>query len=221
MRGRQKQYHQLNQRIHLYMKAVISTVLVIAVLQGIALTSKADVVVSAGYLNNLSGAPNPADVPDPFDPSPSTILIASGGVNAPHDTGVLLFQNQCPIPVTIDQGISVTTQGAVFQIWDGSLPIVLAPGQNLVLAETANFNFDPSDFGLGINPVVAGSVDGNAFSFTDTGRILLGHEEAGNTAETTPYGVIGRIECVPDSPVNAAFVLVTVVAAHLGLRRRG
>src|SRR5262245_24685884 len=111
------------------MKSIISTILVLAALQALSLRGAADLVVKAGYLNNLSGAPNPADVPDPFDAA--TFLISSGGVATTHDTGILLFQNECSIPMTVDKGVNVTTQGALFQIWDASLPIVLLPGQSL------------------------------------------------------------------------------------------
>src|SRR5262249_46477181 len=170
------------------------TLLALLVLGALPQAAPADVNVYVGYLNNLSGPPDPAVIPTPFDPSANTILISSGDTTTPHDTGVIRFENLCSVPVTIDPGVTAVTQGATFQIWDGSLPVVLAPGQNLVLAETANFNFDSSDFGLGSNPVVSGSVDGMAFSFEDTNRILLGHEEAGNTPETTPYGLLGQIQ---------------------------
>jgi hypothetical protein len=124
------------------------------------------------------------------------ILISSGGVDTLHDTGVLRFENRTDGPVIIDPGLQVTTEQGVFQLWDSFLPITLAPGQNLILAETENFNFDTSDSGLGSDPVVSGSVNGRAFSFTDTARVLLGREEAGanNVNETTPYQILGRID---------------------------
>jgi hypothetical protein len=98
--------------------------------------------------------------------------------------------------VIIDPGLQVTTEQGVFQLWDRFLPTTLAPGQNLVLAETENFNFDTSSFGLAIDPVVRGSVNGRAFAFTDTARVLLGRQDgsASNLNETTPYEVLGRIE---------------------------
>jgi hypothetical protein len=98
--------------------------------------------------------------------------------------------------VSIDPGLQVITEQGVFQLWDSFLPLTLAPGQNLVLAETANFNFDTSSFGWAIDPVVSGSVNGRAFAFTDTARVLLGREagSASNLNETTPYEVLGRIE---------------------------
>jgi hypothetical protein len=160
---------------------------------GFAPTAAADVIVSAGYLNNVGGAPNPANAPTPFDPSPTTTLISSGGAATPHDTGVLLFQNTGSTAVTIDPGLKVQTAFGTFQIWDGSLPFSLGPGKNLVLAETANFNFDGSDSGLGSNPLVSGSVSGTPFSFADTTRAIFGHEDAGGPLETTPYHQFGVI----------------------------
>ena len=150
-----------------------------------------------GYLNNLSGPPNPADTPTPFDPdATTTLLISSGGVSTRHDTGVIRFENRTSVTVSIDPGLRITTEQGVFQIWDKFLPIILAPGQNLVLAETENFNFDTSNSGLGSDPLVTGSVNSQAFSFTDSARVLLGHEDAVNTPETTPYEELGRITLV-------------------------
>jgi hypothetical protein len=40
--------------------------------------------------------------------------------------------------------------------------------------------------------VVTGSVNGRAFAFTDTARVLLGREDTAN--ETTAYKELGRIE---------------------------
>src|SRR5262249_38030786 len=133
-----------------------------------------------GYLDNLRGSPNPAETPTPFDPDANTILISTGGVDTRHDTGVLRFENRTSVPMIIDPGLQVTTEQGVFQLWDSFLPITLTPGQNLVLAETGieEENFDTSDFGLGSAPVVSGSVNGQAFSFTDTARVLLGRNEA-------------------------------------------
>ena len=161
------------------------------------LTSVAsEVVVYVGYLDNYRGDRNPAKTPTPFDPDADTILISTGGVDTQHYTGVIRFENRTEVPVSIDPGLQVTTEHGVFQLWDSFLPITLAPGQNLVLAETENFNFVTSDSRLGSDPVVSGSVNGQAFSFTDTTWVLLGHAETGanNVNETTPYQILGRID---------------------------
>jgi hypothetical protein len=160
-----------------------------------------EVIVYVGYLNNVSGTPNPADTPTPFDLAANTRLISTGGVATQHDTDVIRFENRTDGAVTIDRGLRVTTAGGtdacpaipcVLQLWDSVLPITLAPGENLVLAETVNFNFDTSNFGLAIDPVVRGSANGRAFTFTDKARVLLGREDTAN--ETTAYQELGRIE---------------------------
>jgi hypothetical protein len=160
-----------------------------------ALVSAApEVIVYVGYLDNVQGTQNPVDIPTPFDPD-ETILISTGGVSTPHDTGVIRFENRTEVSVIIDPGLQVTTEHGVFQLWDSFLPITLAPGQNLVLAETANFNFVTSGSGLAIDPVVSASVNGQAFTFTDTARVLLGREDGSARAlnETMPYRILGRI----------------------------
>ena len=117
------------------------------------------VIVYAGYLDNEHGTRNPENTPTPFDSDAHTILISTGGVATRHDTGVLRFENRTVGPVTINPGLHVTTEQGSFQLWDSALPITLAPGQNLVLAETVNFNFDTSQSGLHSVTVVSGSVN--------------------------------------------------------------
>src|SRR5262249_30644390 len=104
----------------------------------------APIRVHVGYLNNLSGQPAPGVTPTPFNPDATTILISSGDVTSPHDTGVIRFENVSNAPVTIDH-VTVVTEGngppeecpsnGFFAIWDNELPQTLAVGQNLVLAE--------------------------------------------------------------------------------------
>ena len=145
----------------------------------------ATLVRYVGYLDNEHGRPNPADAPTPFDPAANTILISTGESYTPHDTGVIRFENRTEGPVTIDRGLRVTTAGGVgdcpaipcvLQLWDSVLPITLAPGQNLVLAETVNFNFDTSDFGLALDPVVSGQCERQSIYVYRHCRVLLGRE---------------------------------------------
>jgi hypothetical protein len=175
---------------HLSLLAIVGVILLGSFRQ----PASGEVIVYVGYLNNLDGQPAPSVTPTPFDSDATTILISSGGVTTPHDTGVIRFENRTGAAVTIDRGLSVTTEQNVFQIWDEFLPITLAPRQNLVLAETVNFNFDTSDFGLNIHPVVSGRINGERFTFIDTDRVLLGREDAGarEENETTPYQGRGR-----------------------------
>jgi hypothetical protein len=204
------------------MRCLVKLTLVgLLLLGGLAPTAAADVIVSAGYLNNQTGPPIPANIPNPFNSSATNTLISSGGVTTSHDTGVLLFQNTGSTAVTIDPGVKVVTQGANFEIWNGSLPFTLGPGDSLVLAETANFNFDSSDTGLGIDPIVSGSINGKPFSFVDTSRTLLGHEEVANTPETTPYHLLGTVAVlVPEPGTLALFGAGVVGLAVFGWKRR-
>lgn len=161
------------------------------------------VALSVGYLNNLAGQPPIEFAPFPFDPDDTTILISSGNAASSHDTGIILFENLTEFAVTIDRGLRVTTDSRdrqslppLFQIWDGFLPIVLPPGQSLVLAETVNFNFDTSDvrdFTVDNPPVLSGSANGKPFSFTDRGFVLLGHADAASPDETTAYQQLGEL----------------------------
>jgi hypothetical protein len=148
-------------------------------------------ILYVGYLDTEHGTPNPEEIPTPFDADAQTVLISTGGVATPHDTGVLRLENRTVAPVTVEPGLQVTTEQGNFQLWDDRLPITLAPGQNLVLAETANFNFATSGTGLGSAPVVRGRVNGRAFALTDTARVLQGKRDHN---KTTPYQVLGRIE---------------------------
>ena len=200
-------------------KSMKSAALAAVLLAAFSTSALANVIVYAGYLNNLS-AVFPADVPTPFDPSATTTLISSGGSTTSHDTGVIRFHNDGTSACIIDLGVKVTVQSATFQLWDSSLPFSLAGGSDLVLAETANFNFDSSDFGLGSNPIVTGSVNGVSFSFVDTGGILLGKKEAGNGAETTPYGVIGVISKAIPNPGTLPLMLSALLGIPLLRRNR-
>jgi PEP-CTERM motif len=199
------------------MKRILQCAIPLGMLFGAVAPTQADVIVYAGYLNTIPPV-NPADIPTPFDPSATTTLISTGGSTTPHDTGIIRFLNTGGAAVTIDSGVKVTVQNGSFQLWDGSLPFVLNPGNNLVLAETdhATVNFDSSDFGLGSNPLVAGSVNGQAFAFTDTARILLGHEDALNGPETTEYGILGRIS-IGGTSVPEPSTLALLLGAVLGL----
>src|SRR5215475_9534659 len=165
------------------------------------------VLVYVSYLNNLTGSPNSTDIPTPFDPDPNTILISSGGVVTPHDTGVIRFENRSDTPVIIDQ-VEVLTSTGVFRIWDDEslplhLPVILNKGMNLVLAETQNFNFDTSNAtaflqsGTPLPMIVTGKVNENTFAFTDTNLVLTGQSDASGSAETTPYMQIGTIAIAP------------------------
>jgi hypothetical protein len=152
----------------------------------------AEVIGYVGHLNNLSSLPKTKTIPQPFDLNTTTILMSTGGVATPQDTGVVRFENRTQDPVTIERGLRVMGGDTSFQIWETFLPIQRTPGKNLVLADTGDpaigqYNFDTSNAGNGTAPIVKDSVNGVAFEFRDQAGVLLGHADAGGNQETAPY----------------------------------
>ena len=182
--------------------------------------------VYVGYLSTCCGeAPNPADIPTPFDGDLTTTSISIGGSTSSHDTGVIRFENLSSQKITIG-GVSATTFPAagekVFALW-GPNDFTVDPGHNLVLAATTTgFNFDSSDFApLGANPIVQATINGVVVQFEDVGRALYGHEDIGGTIgsgrETTPYQLIGSAPV----PLPGAALMFGSACVWLRSRRRG
>lgn len=227
--------------------AIVSLLLVFAA------AANADVNVYLGYLNTGNRDPvtnqfpvNPADVPFPFDNSPTNTMMSIWGPNFPHDTGVMMFQNTGASAVTIDPGLNVAVQNATFQVWDSplpsyindftaannlptvpSLPFVLDAGKTLVVAETWNFNFESAFHGLGQDPVINGSINGVPFQIVDSQRVLLGHEAAGGLKDhtmTTPYQYaatipVGRTNPVPE-PSTLLLGTIMALSGYAGWRHK-
>jgi hypothetical protein len=161
-----------------------------------------------------------------------------------HDTGVIRFLNYGSLPVTINKGLRVTTGagtgglgvGCTFEIWDDRLPFILQPDQMIVFSDTFTqsappneacsfvsaggliFNFDTSDFGTGVHPVVHVSLtapftqDQNFnFDYVDTQDGLLGHKDAASANETTDYVALATFAPTLTSP-SGPFVLVTAAS---------
>lgn len=185
--------------------------------------SAASVVnVYVGYLNNLNGSPDLASIPTPFDPSSTTTLISSGDSSTPHDTGIIRFENTSNQAVTIGPFVGAFAGSQFFQPWGLLGPFVLQAGHNLVLAETQNFNFDSSDFGLSSGiPNVFGTINGHAFGFDDAHRVLFGNEEAVDFRETTPYDLIGSVQVPSTVPVPGSSLLMgSALLGFVSLARR-
>jgi hypothetical protein len=175
-------------------------------LGGFMPSASAQVKVFVGYLDNVHGAFDPDELPLPFEDAAH--MIISGGITTPgHDTGVIRFENISDASVSIDL-VRVVTEGEdqpglppvicaarIFRIWDEFLPVTLAPGEDLVLAatETEPPNFDSSDCGLRLDPVVIFKITGGPqFTCVDQSRVLLGREDAGQRGqnETTQYQML-------------------------------
>lgn len=176
--------------------------------------------VYVGYLNNLGGSIDPSQMPTPFDADASTTLISSGDSSTPHDTGIIRFENLSNQSVTIGPFVAAFAGSTLYNPWGVLAPFVLAPGQNLVLAETSNYNFDSSDYPpFPSNPQVFASINGHAYGFDDVHRVLFGHEDALNSPETTPYDLIGAVP-VPVPVPGALLLFGPALAGVAAIARR-
>jgi hypothetical protein len=197
--------------------------------------------VYLGYLNNLGLAIPPAvippgaidpslfreqllsrdDFPIPFDPDTlgNTTLISSGPSNTPHDTGVIRFVNNgfFAVDIHLDE-LSVETELFSFSPWADLRvkTVTLGVQKNLVLAETENFNFDTSDAGRNIAPIVRGRISTGytedlPFNITDSARVLLGKgtppHEINGPPETTGYHRVATLR--PQLPANTPLLAIT------------
>jgi hypothetical protein len=86
--------------------------------------------------------------------------------------------------------VTVTVGALVFNLWGGGLPINLATGGSVTLAQTNGFNFDISDLLSASNPVITV----NGLNFIDTTKTLnFGGVDPNNAAfnEAQQYTSIG------------------------------
>lgn len=203
-------------------KSTVSLIAAAVLAAASALPASAASVVNVyvGYLNNINGSPDPLSIPTPFDSSATTTLISSGDSSTSHDTGIIRFENTSSQSVTIGPFVGAFA-GAFFQPWGLLGPFVLEAGHNLVLAETANYNFDSSDFGLsGGTPQIFTTINGHAYGFDDVHRVLYGHEDAVDFLETTPYDLIGSVEVAAVPVPGASLLMGSALVGFVSLARR-
>lgn len=125
-------------------KLLLTTLLVTAAVPALAFDrDEGPLTVSVAYTDTLrAGGKTPG--------------IWSGGTNVqfvgtagPYDAGALKLHNQNPFAVTV---LKVTVDiGHVhgINVWADSLPISIPPGGQLILTQTAFYNFDTSDMPKG------------------------------------------------------------------------
>jgi len=100
---------------------------------------------------------------------------------------------------SVTVNIPGSTFPANFSVAGWTFPVVLNPGDSLILTQTATspFNFDTSDCGspgCAGTPTVTVNTTGGSFVFTDTGKILtFGGADTGlpTTNEATDFSLIG------------------------------
>jgi RHS repeat-associated protein len=178
-----------------------------------------------GYGDSLRG--NPA-FPNPWQGSPNTLFLGGGGQ---IDAGAVRLDNLTAQPVTVDKvTVDLQRPGPLFDLW-GSFTIP-AHG-SAVLTQTAEFNFDTSDFPLagcgqavGPNdpriPKVNVTVGGLTASYLDTAHILdtFGYDTAcqGNESlQWRPVGAsgttnVGQLALVPAATTLPVGALATLTA---------
>jgi hypothetical protein len=172
----------------LFAVAVASTWLVSA---GAANATSGSVNVSVGYADTLRAASS--QFPTPWDGSPGvTFLGCSPATSCIFDGGAVRVSNNTTATVHVDD-VKVHIDTCTYDLWGASMPVTLAPGHDLILAQTVsgpaggcttNGTMDTSDVGPGgakwsgvctpdgIIPTVDVTVDGVTKIDTDTGRVL-------------------------------------------------
>lgn len=175
-----------------------------------------NVQVFLGYADNLRA--NPANFPTPWDGSPGVTFDGCHG-GCTFDGGAARFVNDSPVSVTIDS-VQIKLSTCTFDMWPHGT--VLAPGQQLVVAQTASGAssgcdnthglMDTSDIGpnganwagdcnqSGVIPVVDASINGVANVFTDSGQVLNtgGVDKAScpnGSNESTQWTSVGSLPC--------------------------
>ncbi len=94
--------------------------------------------VYVGYADDLRPS---GFFPNPWSGAPNTIFIgnAGGGI----DTGAIRIVNTGATSIFIDSILYHQSSGANYNLW--GTPGTLAPGQQLIVDQTAFYNFDSSD----------------------------------------------------------------------------
>lgn len=178
--------------------------------------------VSVGYADGLRG---PGFFPSPWSGDPGVTFVGGSGGGA-FDAGAILITNTSGGSITVND-ISVNINGSIFDLWGSN---TLAAGDQLIVTQTADFNFDTSDvalagsscgFGNSVVPTVAVTVDGVQTSFNDSGQVLntSGYDFACQGNESfawRPIGTFGGPSGQTPEPASLMFL----GAGVLGLTRK-
>jgi hypothetical protein len=172
----------------LFAIAVASTWLVSA---GAASATSGSVNVFVGYADSVRA--HSPQFPTPWDGSPGvTFLGCSPSASCSFDGGTVRVSNNTTATVHVDD-VKVHIDTCAFDLWGASMPVTLAPGHDLIVAQTVtggtpgcatNGTMDTSDVGPGgadwsdvctpdgIIPTVDVTVDGVKNTNADTGQVL-------------------------------------------------
>ena len=173
--------------------------------------------VYVGYADGL----RPAGSIFPF-PWQGSSNVTFNGCNCTFDAGAIRFDNSSSNPITLDS-VTVDVGGAHFDLWGRSLTV--PAGQILILTETANDNFDTSDFSgascgsnNGVIPKVNVTQGGVTTSFNDTNQILntFGFDLACRGNESQSWQRIGGGGSTINVPLPPATMLALTPATVTG-----
>ena len=197
-------------------KALLSGALVVIAVSA----ARADIIFYAGYYDvaPTGTAPFTAALPSPWVGSPNTTFYGDTAYatgSDPDESGFMIT-NTGATSVTLSPGVTI----GGLQLWDsliGAGGTVIGPGTNLILSGTNGGNFDGSDIGLS-DAVINLTIDGVAYSYTDSTSILFGSTICGSCDETIPWTEIGRISAATGAaPIPAALPLFAGGMGVMGL----
>lgn len=182
--------------------------------------------VFVGYADDVRSSPS---FPVPWQGAPNTVFIGSG---SPLDAGAMRLDNTGSTDIAIDSVVvDLNRPGPTINLWGA---FTIPAGQEAILTQTAQFNFDTSDFPIescGVNapaavhpPLVTVTIGGTATTFTDSGHVLdtFGYDLACLGNESLAWVAIGKASVGPPtltlSPASSTVTIgspVTVTATLL------
>ncbi len=139
-----------------------------------------NVVVSLSYYDNEYGG---GFIPSPWQGSPNVTFFGNQTTGI-YDGGAIMFTNTGTTNAVLSPGLVVDNfaNGASFQLWDSLIgtQTIIAPGQSLILTQTASGNFDTSDTPVGVTfanrslilPHIHFTLNGAPYVLVDTTQVL-------------------------------------------------
>jgi|GEM_PF-384136 len=136
------------------------------------------IAASVGYADSTSASPN---FPTPWQGSPNTVFIGSGGSGNSYNAGAIRLDNTTSSAINVDSvTVNLQRPGPSFSLW-GSFTI--PAGSSVILTQTAASNFVTSGSpivscggsipaGNTQIPQITVSVGGNPSVFLDTSHVL-------------------------------------------------
>ncbi len=186
--------------------------------------------VQVGYADNIRPSPF---FPVPWDGGAGVQYFLGGSGSGQYDAGAVRIINTTANPILLTAAtVDGFGDGTSFNLWGGLIGagLSISPGMSLILTQTAEFNFDTSDY-QGSNPaaipVVHLTIDGTSYDLQDTAQVLNteGTDHLAQAGENESHqwrdiGTFGGQSGVPEPGALAMLGSMLVVPAGWLLRRR-